>query len=96
MYRNASRFSHSCLFILEYNAHFGGSSHLLFNVGGLAGKSTMEVSLKPEYESGIIMYVGARGDGRGDFASLALVNGYVEFRYALQSGIMAYQRFHTL
>ena len=55
---------------------------MLYHVGGLAGKSNMEVSLKPEYENGIIFYIGARDDGRGDFASLALINGFVEFRYA--------------
>ena len=59
---------------------------MLFNVAGLAGKSKIEVSLKPEYENGIILYIGARDDGRGDFASLALVNGFVELRYSdLQS-----------
>ena len=55
---------------------------MLYHVGGLAGKSNMEVSLKPEYENGIIFYIGARDDGRGDFASLALINGFVEFRYS--------------
>ena len=50
-------------------------------VRGLAGKSKMQLSLKPEYKDGLLWYTGLRKDGGGDFASLALVDGFLEFRY---------------
>ena len=68
------------IYLPEYNAHFGGSSHLLFSITGVNVKSKFEISLKPEYGNGIIFYIGVRNDGRGDFASLALVDGFLEFR----------------
>lgn len=36
---------------------------------------------------GIILYNQQNPDGRGDFVSVALVNGFVEFRYNLGSGM---------
>ena len=41
----------------------------------------MEIALKPDAKDGLLLYIGARTDGRGDFASLALINGFVDFRY---------------
>ena len=71
----------SVILLAEYNAYFGGSSHLLFNIGGITGRSKMEIALKPDAKDGLLLYIGARNDGRGDYASLAIINGFVDFRY---------------
>ncbi|XP_024936745.1 basement membrane-specific heparan sulfate proteoglycan core protein [Cephus cinctus] len=49
-------------------------------------KFNIEVSFKPENDDGIILYNDEKGDGKGDFLILSLVNGYPEFRFYLGSG----------
>jgi coxsackievirus/adenovirus receptor len=46
----------------------------------------LEVEFKTYANDGIILYNQQKEDGTGDFVSLALVNGYVEFRYNLGNG----------
>lgn len=36
--------------------------------------------------NGLIFYNGQKSDGKGDFVSLSLSNGYLEFRYDLGKG----------
>lgn len=36
--------------------------------------------------AGLLLYNGQQEDGGGDFISLGLTNGYVEFRFELGSG----------
>lgn len=62
---------------------FNGSSYLQFP--GLAESSglylEMQVVFKPRALNGVILYNGQRVDGGGDFVSLNLVDGFVEFRF---------------
>lgn len=68
--------------------HFNGHSHLEF--GGL-GRSVLafteiEVVVKPEAKNGMILYNGYQRDRKGDFISLALHDGYVEYTFDLGTG----------
>ena len=42
--------------------------------------------IKPTKPNGLFLYNGQKMDRTGDFISLNLVNGYVEFRFDLGSG----------
>lgn len=42
--------------------------------------------IKPTKADGLFLYNGQKMDRTGDFISLNLVNGYVEFRFDLGSG----------
>lgn len=68
---------------------FNGSSHLRYK--GLAEEALtwldMEITLKPTAADGIILYNGQRNDGEGDFMTLYLREGFVEFAYDLGTGI---------
>lgn len=62
---------------------FNGSSYLQYP--GFAAKLNLyfdiEVTFKPRAPSGVILYNGHKMDGAGDFLSLNLVEGFVEFRF---------------
>ncbi|XP_034935622.1 agrin-like isoform X2 [Chelonus insularis] len=47
---------------------------------------SIEVEFKTYADNGIILYNQQKNDGTGDFVSLAIVNGYVQFRYNLGNG----------
>jgi hypothetical protein len=47
---------------------------------------TGEIVFKPESGDGLILYNGYTTDRTGDFISLALRRGYVEFRFDLGTG----------
>lgn len=47
---------------------------------------TMEVVFLAKSPSGMIFYNGQKTDGKGDFISLALHDGYLEYRYDLGKG----------
>ncbi|CAN7986822.1 unnamed protein product [Ixodes hexagonus] len=47
----------------------------------------VEITFKPEKDHGLLLYNGQQEDGGGDFISLGLTNGYLEFRFELGSGI---------
>lgn len=49
-------------------------------------KLSIEVEFKSHTNDGIILYNQQKADGLGDFVSLALVNGFVEFKYNLGNG----------
>lgn len=41
---------------------------------------TIEMEFQPHELDGILLYNGQKADGSGDFISLSLNNGFVEFR----------------
>lgn len=49
-------------------------------------KLSIEVEFKSHTYDGIILYNQQKFDGLGDFISLALINGFVEFKYNLGNG----------
>lgn len=49
-------------------------------------KFSIEVEFKTYAENGIIIYDQQKLDGTGDFISLAIVDGFVQFRYNLGNG----------
>ncbi|XP_022100567.1 agrin-like isoform X2 [Acanthaster planci] len=65
---------------------FGGNSYL--ELPGLKAPShiTVEVEFLATQPNGMIFYNGQSTNGNGDFISLNLVDGYLEFRYNLGSG----------
>lgn len=52
----------------------------------LREKMTMELVLLAKKPDGMIFYNGQKSDGKGDFVSLALAQGHLEFRYDLGKG----------
>ncbi|XP_069774455.1 agrin isoform X3 [Narcine bancroftii] len=74
-------------FIPEFN----GLSYLEMNgihtfVSDLLQKLSMEVVFLAKDPNGMIFYNGQKTDGRGDFVSLNLRDGYLEFKYDLGKG----------
>jgi coxsackievirus/adenovirus receptor len=39
------------------------------------------IKFKPSSDSGLLLFTSEHADGKGDFFSLGLINGFVEFRY---------------
>ena len=65
---------------------FNGSSYLQFpglQDPGLSSGLFLEIQIifKPQSLNGVILYNGQRMDGGGDFVSINLVDGFVEFRF---------------
>ncbi|NXO13306.1 AGRIN protein, partial [Oriolus oriolus] len=78
---------HSMPFLPEFN----GFSYLELNglqsfVPDLQNKMSMEVVFLARSPSGMIFYNGQKTDGKGDFVSLALHEGHLEYRYDLGKG----------
>ncbi|XP_072023785.1 LOW QUALITY PROTEIN: pikachurin-like [Amphiura filiformis] len=87
--------SHLCLCPLGYSGpaceqeilihipSFNGSSHLIHESLGNNHLSFIEIEIifKPRSDNGMLVYSGFNTDGTGDFVSLALDNGHVEFRF---------------
>ncbi|XP_042234513.1 agrin-like isoform X4 [Homarus americanus] len=65
---------------------FSGSSYLEVKKIKAYNKVQVELEFRTFTDSGILLYSQQQKDGSGDFLSLALVNGFVEFRYNLGSG----------
>uniref|UniRef100_A0A8C0VJ11 Agrin n=1 Tax=Cyanistes caeruleus TaxID=156563 RepID=A0A8C0VJ11_CYACU len=70
---------------------FNGFSYLELNglqsfVPDLQDKMSMEVVFLAKNPSGMIFYNGQKSDGKGDFVSLALHEGHLEYRYDLGKG----------
>ncbi|CAG7734118.1 unnamed protein product, partial [Allacma fusca] len=67
---------------------FNGRSTI--SMDKLAGyhKLSLELEITPylNYQHGILIFSSQHGNGSGDFLSLALVDGFVEFRYDLGDG----------
>uniref|UniRef100_A0A6P7FT13 Agrin-like n=1 Tax=Diabrotica virgifera virgifera TaxID=50390 RepID=A0A6P7FT13_DIAVI len=49
-------------------------------------KLSIEVEFQSYTEDGVILYNQQKADGLGDFVSLAIINGFVEFKYNLGNG----------
>lgn len=84
-------FSNSFYYYIETEfliPSFNGTSHLQFV--GFGDKAVMFTEvlmvIKPTKADGLFLYNGQKMDRTGDFISLNLVNGYVEFRFDLGSG----------
>lgn len=54
---------------------------------GSTSKFSVELTFVPNFPSGILFYTGQSGSVTGDFFSLALKSGIVEFRFNLGSGM---------
>lgn len=65
---------------------FSGSSFLEVKKIKAYNKVQVELEFRTFTDSGILLYSQQQRDGSGDFLSLALVDGFVEFRYNLGSG----------
>lgn len=67
---------------------FNGHSHLEFKGLGrsVLAFTELEVVVKPEARDGLILYNGYTHDRKGDFISLSLRQGYVEFSFDLGTG----------
>ncbi|XP_055334862.1 agrin-like [Paramacrobiotus metropolitanus] len=65
---------------------FGGKS--FFELRPMSGYTQLNIELDFQAHAldGIILYNGQKSDGGGDFVSLSLNNGFVEFRYDLGDG----------
>ncbi|KAM4737420.1 agrin isoform 3-T3 [Anableps anableps] len=74
-----------------YMPLFSGDSYLELKGLHLYGhdlrqKFSMTVVLMANDSNGLIFYNGQKSDGKGDFISLSLSNGFLEFRYDLGKG----------
>lgn len=65
---------------------FDGRSYVRMKPLKAYHKLSIEVEFKTYSHDGILLYNQQNIDGQGDFISLAIVNGYVEFRYNLGNG----------
>lgn len=59
---------------------FDGSSYIRLKPLKAYHKLNIDIEFKAFSENGVILYNQQKLDGTGDFVSLALVNGYLEFR----------------
>ncbi|XP_041975156.1 agrin-like isoform X2 [Aricia agestis] len=67
---------------------FDGSSYVRLKPLKAYHKLNIDIEFKAFSENGVILYNQQKSDGTGDFVSLALVNGYLEFRYNLGNGAL--------
>ena len=65
---------------------WAAGSEGICNPSLLRDKMSMEVVFLAKNPSGMIFYNGQKTDGKGDFVSLALHDGYLEYRYDLGKG----------
>lgn len=59
---------------------FDGSSYIRLKPLKAYHKLNIDIEFKAFSENGVILYNQQKADGTGDFVSLALVKGYLEFR----------------
>ncbi|NXO75657.1 AGRIN protein, partial [Sitta europaea] len=76
---------------MPFLPEFNGFSYLELNglqsfVPDLQDKMAMEVVFLAKKPDGMIFYNGQKTDGKGDFVSLALHEGHLEYRYDLGKG----------
>lgn len=67
---------------------FNGYSHIRLHSMRAYHKLSVEVEFKPYSHDGILLYNQQKHDGSGDFVSLAIIKGFVEFRYNLGNGVV--------
>ncbi|XP_066597691.1 agrin-like isoform X2 [Prorops nasuta] len=65
---------------------FDGKSYVRMSRLKAYHKFSIEVEFKTYADNGIILYNQQKSDGSGDFVSLAIVDGHVQFRYNLGNG----------
>ncbi|CAL4063227.1 unnamed protein product [Meganyctiphanes norvegica] len=65
---------------------FSGTSFIEISKIKAYNKVQIELEFRTFTENGILLYSQQQKEGSGDFISLSLVDGYVEFRYNLGSG----------
>ncbi|XP_049859023.1 agrin-like [Schistocerca gregaria] len=65
---------------------FDGKSYIQLKRLKAYNKLSVELEFSTYTNNGIILYNQQKSDGTGDFVSLAVINGHVEFRYNLGSG----------
>lgn len=71
-----------------YVPRFRGTSYLQY-IGlrqSVMSFTEIELVIKPVVSTGLIVYNGYTADTSGDFISLALVDGYLEYRFDLGTG----------
>lgn len=72
----------------SYVPEFNGSSYLqLPKLDGLSDAFRIELWFLTKKLSGMLFYNSQSSKAKGDFISLNLVNGYLQFRFNLGSGI---------
>jgi len=67
---------------------FNDTGYIQFEGLGSSAWSRVDIEIvfKPQSENGLLFYNGDRIDGRGDFISLSLKNGFVELRFDCGTG----------
>lgn len=68
---------------------FSGRSYVKLKPLKAYHKLTLEFEFKSYREDGVLLYNQQKVDGSGDFVSLAIVNGFVEFKYNLGNGAVS-------
>ncbi|KAL5016942.1 hypothetical protein ScPMuIL_006531 [Solemya velum] len=79
----------NCQHVTEVHIpEFAGHSHLRFQGLGRSVLSftEIEIVLKPTEANGVVLYNGYKENRQGDFLSIALVGGHIEFRFDLGTG----------
>lgn len=59
---------------------FDGTAYIRLKPLKAYHKLNIDIEFKTFSENGVILFNQQKSDGTGDFVSLALVNGYLEFR----------------
>lgn len=67
---------------------FNGYSHVILHSMRAYHKLSIEMEIKSYSYDGILLYNQQKADGSGDFVSLAIIKGFVEFRYNLGNGVV--------
>ncbi|XP_063988632.1 agrin-like isoform X5 [Diachasmimorpha longicaudata] len=65
---------------------FDGKSYVRMSRLKAYHKFSIEVEFKTYADNGIILYNQQKNDGTGDFVSLAIIDGFLQFRYNLGNG----------
>ena len=65
---------------------FNGNSYIELPGMKMSDQHKVEVEFFSSEPNGMIFYQGQKKDGNGDFISLNMVDGFLEFRYDLGSG----------
>ncbi|GFR20054.1 basement membrane-specific heparan sulfate proteoglycan core protein [Trichonephila clavata] len=67
---------------------FSGKSYLELSKLEAYSRLAIELEIRTLANDGIILYNGQTASGKGDYVSLAIKDGYVEFKYDLGSGVV--------
>ncbi|CAH2050484.1 unnamed protein product, partial [Iphiclides podalirius] len=71
-----------------WSPQFNGTSYIeLLPLEGLGKAFRIEIWFLTNRFSGMLLYTGQSNKAKGDFIAINLVNGYLQFRYNLGSGI---------